>query len=372
MKKKMNDRLKTVRAFTILLFIVTVAIWIALVFVKLFFFKLEPGELLDEIMSNILGILPPILIFNFVYEYFTQKFIADEISEKVADTIMGHSDVLAGFKDEQKIEFIKSTINTMVSEDNAEMINAVIYPYITNNYNIRTYYKYSITLREYKESELFSDEKYIKVYEDLKFSKKYLNDNNLPQSFHVAFITANHELDSALRNQTYIFQENLSVGKEELQWMLSLEKSEQKRFIINDMQLSLYVDNRLAEIADVSFSEAGIDIEFKSYHNNREERENGKYYQKTEHMVEISFTMPQLKGHSEFLVSINEPTYAPLIQLSYPEDIMQVRAYSFLNDGDDSSVERATHNVGTYEFCVQNKWIYPVGGVVFAIDCEDN
>ena len=94
----------------------------------------------------------------------------------------------------------------------------------------------------------------------------------------------------------------------------------------------------------------------------------GKYDYKTEHSVEISFAMAQSKGHSEFLVSINEPTYAPIIQLSYPENSMSVKAYSFLNDGDESSVERATHNVGTYEFCIQNKWIYPVGGVVFVID----
>lgn len=374
-RKKVNERLKNVRSLTVLLFVLTAVIWVALLFMKMFLFQLSFSDLLDDVISNILGILPPILIFNFVYEYFTQKFVADEISEKVAETIMGHSEIMAGFKDEQKIEFIKSTVNTMVSPDTAEMTNAVIYPYISNTYNIRTYYKYSITLRHYDEAGLFPGDRYIKVYEDLKFRKKYIHGENLPQSLHIGFIAANHELDLALRNQSYLFQENLCIDQKEMALLLNLEKEEQLKFITQEMRLTLYVDNCKAEVQNVSITPFGFDIECYSPHSNtlpKDKSENsrsfGKYDHKTEHTVEISFAMPQLKGHSEFLVSINEPTYSPLIQFSYPENSMKVNAYSFLNDGDESSVEKATHNIGTYEFCIQNKWIYPVGGVVFVID----
>ncbi len=373
-KKKLSERMKNIRSLTVLFFIITAVIWIALVLVKMCFFEFSPKDLFDDIVSNILGILPPIIIFNFVYEYYTQKYESDEISEKIADTIMGRSDIMSRFKDDQKIDFIRSTINTMVSPEAAEMTNAVIYPYITNSYNIRTYFKYSIILRDYETHPLFPKEKYMKVYENFKFTKKYINSDNLPQDFHVGFITANHELDTALRNQNYIFQENLSLDEKELKQLLEMPEEECKKMIMEEMQLSVYIDDLKATITNVSLSPAGIDIAFHSEHINRQLRkfEPGahmtKYDYKTEHSVEISFAMAQTKGHSEFLVSINEPTYAPIIQLSYPESSMSVKAYSFLNDGDESSVERATHNVGTYEFCIQNKWIYPVGGVVFVID----
>lgn len=373
-KKKLSERMKNIRSLTVLFFIVTAVIWIALVLVKMCFFEFSPKDLFDDIVSNILGILPPIIIFNFIYEYYTQKYESDEISEKIADTIMGRSDIMSRFKDDQKIDFIRSTINTMVSPEAAEMTNAVIYPYITNSYNIRTYFKYSIILRDYETHPLFPKDRYMKVYENFKFTKKYINSDNLPQDFHVGFITANHELDTALRNQNYIFQENLSIDENEFKQLLEMPEEEWKKMVLEEMQLSVYIDDLKATVTGVSLSPAGIDIAFHSEHINRQLRkfEPGahmtKYDYKTEHSVEISFAMAQTKGHSEFLVSINEPTYAPIIQLSYPESSMSVKAYSFLNDGDESSVERATHNVGTYEFCIQNKWIYPVGGVVFVID----
>ena len=37
-------------------------------------------------------------------------------------------------------------------------------------------------------------------------------------------------------------------------------------------------------------------------------------------------------------------------------------------DGEDSSLESATHNIDSFEFNIQDKWIYPMSGVVFAIN----
>lgn len=318
-KKKISDRMKNVRSLTILFFIITAVVWFALLMLKIILFDFSADDLLNDIISNILGILPPILIFNFAFEYFAQKYESDEISEKIADTIMGKSDIMSRFTDEQKIDFIKSTIGTMVDPEAAEMTGAVIYPYITNSYNIRTYFKYSIILRDYENNPDFPKEKYMKVYENFKFTKKYINDDNLPQDFHVGFITENHELDTALRNQNYIFQENLSIEKSEMDKMLTLTPEERLKIVLEEMQLSVYIDDLKAKITEVVFSPAGIDVSFHSEHITKTLKKFapgtvGKYEHKTEHSVEISFAMAQAKGHSEFLVSINEPTFAPIIQ----------------------------------------------------------
>lgn len=125
-KRKISERMKNVRSLTILFFIFTVVIWVALLLVKMVLFEFSAMDLFDDIVSNILGILPPIIIFNFVFEYFTQKYESDEISEKIADTIMGKSEIMNRFKTEQKIDFIKSTIATMVDSEAAEKFTLVI------------------------------------------------------------------------------------------------------------------------------------------------------------------------------------------------------------------------------------------------------
>lgn len=372
-----TERIKNIRSFTILFFCVTSIIWLLLLVLKLHFFGFDINELLDEIVSNILEILPPIIIFDFAYEYFTRRYESDEISEKIADTIMGCSDIMSRFQEEQKIDFIRSTVKTMVSPETAEMTSAIIYPYITNSYNIRTFYKYSIILRDNMESTLFSGKKYIKVYENIRFTKRYINHEELNQEIKVAFINVNQKLDDALRNQKYLFMENLSIADEELKKIIEKERDERKRLIEEEMLFTVYIDNVKVEIKDVEATEEAIiivlqlgntneclkTVKSKNLGNTR----NGEGGRK-EHSIEISFAMPQIKGRSELLVSLNEPTYAPIIELSYPETIMEVKAYSFLNNGSDSSVARATHTIGTYEFCIQNEWIYPVSGVFFVIN----
>lgn len=373
-KRKLTKQMKNIRSLTVLFFVITVIIWFLMLLVKIYFFEFSIKELFDDVVSNILAILLPIIIFNFTYEYYTQKYKSDEISEKIADTIMGRTDIMCRFKEEQKIDFIRSTINTMVNPEAVEMAGAIIYPYITNGYNIRTYYKYSITLRDYIGSSTFPSEEYIKVYENLRFTKKYINHEKLDQSYKIAFFIANHKLDTALRNQEYIFQENLTVADKEFKQIRGMNDENLSRLIKEEMQLVVYIDNQKAEIINPKTNESGIYVEVQTNHitkninNSAGGNTRNRLDCKDEHSIEISFAMPQIKEHSEILVSINEPTYAPIIQLSYPEATMKVKAYSFLNDGDETSVERATHTVGTYEFCIQNKWIYPVSGVVFVIN----
>lgn len=349
------------QSITVLLFSATTFVWIALVCLKAWIWGLDGRALAEDIISNILGILPPMIIFNFLYEYLTKEHVSKEMAEQITSTLMGKPEVMNAFEDEQKTTFINTTIEAMVGTESYEMVSAVITPYITNQYNIRTFYKYSIILRDYVDNSLFPSDKYMKIYENLKYTKKYINSGNITNEFSIAFISQNHELDSALRTQTYIFQENLSIDDTEMQILLKKNDDEKLSFVEKEMQVTVYIDEHKAEIKSLNFSENGINIEFSSKHDNSANI----------HTIEISFAMPQRKGHSEFFASVNEPTYSPMIQLSYPESTMNVKAFSFLNDGDDSSVEKSIHSIGNYEFCIQNKWIYPMSGVVFIIDDID-
>ena len=238
------------------------------------------------------------------------------------------------------------------------MVYAVMEPYITGKYNRRTMFRYKITLRSSPKSELFSDKDYFRIYESLRYRKNYSGDYSLPNKFSVAFIMNDNALDDALRNRTYIFQENFIINAPELQALLDMTKDKQREFIEKELHLSIYIDGKISKLSDFSFSKNLIIANYVSEHD----------ISVKAHDIDINFSMPQRRGVNDFMVSISEPTYSPVIELSYPETEMQVKAFSFLNDCEDSSLEKATHNIDSFEFNIQDKWIYPMSGVVFAIN----
>lgn len=357
-KMKNKKRKRSMKTITVMLFLITALLWISLFLIKSIFWGIDKQAMIDDIISNILGILPPMLLIDFVYEYLTKENMADEIGEQITQTLIGSSDAIEAFKDEDKVKFVQNTVRHIVGDESAEMVNAVIDPYITHQYNIKNFFKYTIILRTYMNNPLFDDSKYFKVYEDLKYKKTYIGDCLSKDEINIAFIMKDHLLDSALRNQKFIFQENLSINEPEIKKLMDFSQEERINFVKDEMQFTLFIDDVLCTIKKVSITNDGIFISFISEHD----------VSLNSHSIEISFAMPQAKGRSEVLVSIGEPTYSPIIQLSYPETLMTVKAFSFLNEAKGASIEQASHNSGNYEFCIQDKWIYPMSGVVFVID----
>ncbi len=74
-----------------------------------------------------------------------------------------------------------------------------------------------------------------------------------------------------------------------------IDREEKIAFISNEMSVKVFIDDELSMLRDVIIDENGIDVLFQSNH-----QENSN-----ENKVDVSFFMPQLKGHSEFMVSIN-------------------------------------------------------------------
>ena len=353
-RKNRND----MKIKTFLLFAITLLIWALLFFVKLHFWGAEGESVIDDIVSNMVGIIPPLLIFDFGLEYLTRDNIASDISEKITQTLMGESEAISAFKDDDKIRFVKNTVKHLVGEDAYDMVYAVMEPYITGKYNRRSMFRYKITLKNGQKSDLFDDRDYFRIYESLRYRKNYSGDCTLPQKFSVAFIMNDNALDEALRNRTYIFQENLLINPAELKKLLEMPTAEKRDFIEKELHLSVYVDGKLCTLEDADFGENIILANYVSEHDPAAKV----------HDIDLNFSMPQKRGVNDLMISISEPTYSPVIELSYPETDMEVKAFSFLNDGEDSSLDSATHNIDSFEFNIQDKWIYPMSGVVFAIN----
>lgn len=367
MYKKNKKRMMNV------LIVGTILIWIILLLLKIFIWEFSFNDLLDDITANILGILPPLLIFNFAYEKLTQDISAIEMSEQITETLMSDPETIALFTEEQRRGFINSTISSLVDKRASDMVQGTLDPYLSAeaSYNIRSSFDYNIQLLyDIPKNDIFNPEDYFYLAETLQYSIYYLNDSStedLPSDFYAGFFFENENLDYALRTGKeksgcdekipFIFRENLKIKEEDLDKIISLSPQELNSFFNTFIKLKIKIDNESAEILKVTADQTGIKVLFHSNH----------IIKKEGHSVRILFHMPQL-WNSEFQVALSDPTYSPKIQLSYQPDKMKVEMYSFFSESIESSVGNALEkDHGMYNVIVTNKWIYPMSGMVFAI-----
>lgn len=355
MKKRRSKR--SLKTITIMLAIITSAVWLILLLAKSIATGIVWSALLDDILSNILGILPPIILFNFLYEYLTKEHVADDMTESITKTLMSNPETIDLFDENAKKGFVKATVQTLVGNQEDDMVYGVIEPYLDMAYNIRRFFRYNIILRDHVGDPFFPSDRYMRVCEDLKYKKQFVGDNCLAQRFHLGFFVNNEELDKELRGQNYLFRENLHIDRAELTKLIQCGEEEKVDYIVRMMALKVFVDGEAAQMEKVCIDENGISVDMFSSHDEASR----------ELKIEIMFNMPQRKGYSEFLVSLNEPTFSPMIQLSFPEDTMQVTMFPFLNNGEDSLIQNAMRHAGCCDIYMQDAWVYPMSGVVFIV-----
>lgn len=357
----------------IILYTTVLLVWLLLTiysFVKGFF---SGEEFVINIINNIIGILPPILIFDFFNEKLSRDESAVEMSVKITDTLMGNPETLDLFTEEQRKNLIKSAIASIVDdEDTTEMINERLNSYLdsSTDYCIKPSFDYSIEL--YDEIPLAiatilpNKSDYIYVQEKLSYKVKYLSQKkkNLNSNIvKICFIFDNTNLDGALRendsNEAFkdcIFRESLDMNPEDLKAFRIAAGTEEgfKKIFKADLQ----IDSFKGVIDSVAVYEAGIVCAFKV----------GYDTDSNEHSVRIIFHMPKLVN-SLFEIALVDPVKAPKICLSYPEDKLNVDMFSFLSKGEEASTEVAHESGnGIYDIAINSEWIYPISGLIFKIE----
>lgn len=358
-----KENRKNLKNATIMLAAITTIVWLVLLIVKYMHSGLSMGDLMDDIISNILGILPPIIIFNFAYEYLAKDYMADEISEEITQTLMSNPGVMNVFDTDIRRSFVKSTISSLVGDDKIDMVYGVIEPYLVYQYDIRPLFEYSIDVGAYRPvkdceiSQIFSKEKYFLIKEEYTCKKIFTGRNTLSNPVRVGFFTDLADLDSELKNQKFVFRESLKVEEHDLQQLVELSDEEKWDYVTKCMKLNVCINNEKTVMKKVEITMSGISVEFMA--------EEG-IEKKNEMLLEMGFAMPQVKHKSEFLVSLSEPTYAPTITFKFDEEMMHVSTYPFLDDN-DALLQTATQMPGIIKINMKD-WVYPVKGLVFIIE----
>ncbi len=355
-----NNRLgknrKSMKYVTVMLVIVTVLLWLLCLAVE-YILGSRSGDfeflaIMETVAENLIGILPPLIIFNFAYEYFTKLYVSEEISEKIAETMMSNTDVIDRFSDESKKDFVFASLNSILNKEKGEVVYNIIKPYIDFEFNIRRNFKYFISLDEYRgKNWLFSCDDYYAVTERISYTKVLSSNKTFQSVFKLGFFVQDADLDEKLKADTYLFRENLQIKNQDLIRLIALTDEEKLDFVKNQLALKVLINKTAAQLVSVEIGENGIELVFETVHLNL-----------TEAQVEIYFVMPQLKSKNKFLVSIPEPTCKVDISFYYPRDYLNVTLIPFLNGEYNSKDAVQVDGVRNIEF---DNWVIPMSGAVF-------
>ena len=358
----------------IILYVVTLLILFVLVMISFGKGYFSGEDFIENIINNIIGIIPPLLIFDFFHEKLSRDASAIEMSNKITETLMSNPEMLELFTEEQRKNFICSTIESIVKdEETTDMISSNLHNYLFLNpdYRLKTSFDYDFVLEESLPevyNEMIGKDQYLYVQERLNYRVKYLSSKSnkaKTNEIKIGFVFDNKSLDNCLRDKKSdpdfdhcIFRENLDILKEDIDFFKRLSGTELKAKFQAMFKLDVRIDGCKGEIKEVIVKESGIVVKMFVGHN----------VHATEHIVRIIFHMPK-RWDSLLEVALMDPTHAPKISVSYPEDKMNVEMFSFLSKGEETSLETAHEQLnGIYDIAINNEWIYPISGIIFMIN----
>lgn len=382
---KKSDKKKKQLAGTLSATVILILVACLLVFVGYTYLALRNGynidDLIDNIVGNLIGVLAAFLLFDILYNKLTQDAYARETSQQITRTLMGEPEILDSFSDEDKKNFLKSTIASMLQDaDAVDMISTNLEKYFdrAKGTRIRTMFDYAINLEPYLTPEYAAlgfpgaeDGTYYLIDEELKFRMKYIGksaENFNDDVVRIGFAYDKKSLDAGLLETgkdadftKSIFNEDLVIKKEAIDFINQIP-ADRVKDVINDLFMPiLRIDNSEDEetddLVEVERKANGLVLKFKIDYDNSEEVR--------EHLVTLYFKMPRV-WDAIFEVTLVDPTKEPHIKLRYKSN-MDVTMYSYLNKDNQSNAGACVQRAGVYDIAIKDEWIYPKSGVVFHV-----
>lgn len=375
LQKKINSQ--NIRNSYIILYLVVLAIIVIgeIIIAKIRGFSFM--DLFQDTIGNLMGVLAAFLIFDIFHEKMSKDSYAAEMSQHILETLMANPEALDLFTSEQKNSFMEASIKSIVEDDDAtEMINNNIQNYLKGSmgYRIRTHFDYKFEIYNTLPTayDWFEDKsKYFYVQEILNYEVKYLKEeaNNInSDEVKIGFVFDNKSLDTVLRQKKNdadfdkcIFREELDISREDLEKLREMSDEEFQQKFVEMFKVDVQINRCSGKLTQVSLKDTGIIATYKVCLD----------VNATKHFARIIFHMPKLWG-TLLEVALVDPTKAPKITVSYPEDIMDVEMISFLSKGEESSLEVAhEQNNGIYDIALNTEWIYPISGMVFSVSKKE-
>ncbi len=284
------------------------------------------------------------------------EFLFNDRIEEL-EQAFSNEDFIKMFSETAKNNLLKNICLNRFGNEFGNIADAFVHSTLNHSYNFRDNYNYNISISSHFSFPLddIDESKYYKLEERFSYTKKYLNDK--PEEYiWISFITDLQKLDSSLKNESFLFSENLNIDAEDLKRLSLMSDEEKLSFYTKYMKVKLNINGNVLVPDMIKIDESGIFAKYNS---------SSFFTDENTLIFRLKFYIPHKKGASYFFVSISDPTYSPEITFSFPEDEMDVKMIPFLNYSSNS--EEADVMPGEIEFSIKNEWIFPVGGVVFIL-----
>lgn len=370
------SRKVVIQATAILILVALVLVILGYIFLT-FFYGYKFSDLISDIVGNLIGVLAAFLLFDILYNKLTQDAYAKETSQQITKTLMGEPEILDLFSEEDKKNFIKTTITSLVKDEDAvDMLITNMGKYFdgAKEARIRKTFDYTINLdphltSEYVDAKFPEVDKYYLIDEELKFNIKYLSEkdkNYTGDVVCIGFAYDKKSLDAGLlengQDEDFskcIFNEDLVINSKAVEYINSLPDNQVSEVISTLFMPILRIDNSEdgedQDVLEVERKSNGIILKFKLDYDKMAD----------EHDVSIYFKMPRL-WDSIFEVTLVDPTKEPHIKMKYRAG-MDVTMYSYLNKESQANTGACIRRAGLYDIAIKGEWIFPKSGVVFHI-----
>ena len=258
--------------------------------------------------------------------------------------------------DKEKMGLIDDTLSSYYGAKIAGVMSSFLQtnPRYYNNIRLKFNYEISIDNAFSFGNIAIKRDKYFKLSESLSYQKHFLG-SAMGDEFWISFVRNLDEVDQSLRNENYIFSENLLIDQEDMDGIISLSKEEQRLFYTKQMRVRFNLNGKVLDPVELTVNKAGI---FAKYVLGDQSCDRASVLD-----VKIAFTIPHRKVASYFFASISDPTYSPHISFSYPEDEVNVEMISFMNRNVTTSNAKIFD--GLREVFLDEEWVLPMSGVVF-------
>ena len=383
-----------------ILYLVTAAVFLALVIRSLVLNEFDPSSLLDDLFGNMMGAIPALLLFDIFYQKLNEENDAVEATKRFTDAIMSNPDNIGLFEEEQRRVFLRSNIESFHADpDIRDMLTHRMEPYLDGATSmaysaIRPRFTYDIALMDSDQGAKGlirnpNDTRYFYMQQKLAYKIKYMAwapNREIGSVFYVAFPFGNKNLDAALRESQesigkenseprVVFTESLDLAQDDIEALLaefdSPDTEAHERLVRrfkDALRLSVKVNSENAQIEDVKLNEDGIIAVCRRNPDLNQIEEGDSKDDFLVYDIRVVFTMPRLWGRP-LAVFMMDPTKAPNITLSYPPDTMEVEMATYLSTGEESAIANALEKEnGLYDISISSEWMYPVSGMVFEIN----
>lgn len=287
-------------------------------------------------------------------------FTQAQIEETVSSLLDRGMDMLS----EQETDGL---VNRALSQRYGEKLTNIMQSFVKDSVphykNIRPRFRYEIEInRRFSFGNIAIDaEKYFRLTEDLSYQKLILEDC-FEENFWIAFVQDLDKLDDSLKDETFLFSENLRMDPKDMQMLLELPDAEQMEFFRKNMRTRLNLNGKVLQPTTLVIKESGI------YANYRADEMLITDERKTLD-VHLAFSIPHRKTSSYFFASISDPTYSPHIHFVYPEDEINVEMIPFMNRSTTAADTKIFD--GLRELSFEDEWVLPMSGAVFVITLQN-